>query len=273
LPKDGGAPCNESRDCFDNSGLTWQLQPANAAIPEYQPAQIFDLPFPNVTRYHDPRILNDYTAHTGLPYEYPSQNTILTFEAGLGNGYSGSTQFGGGDTSGFVLEESFNDRLVGHVGSHVAEDVPWVSGVPQNISNNTLVDYHDAPVCEEIDLLDFNALPFSPSYNSGSIQAVDEGNSSMIAATSLQPIGSMTVPSTPNVSGVRIPCAQGCNKTFKRNYERVRHERSAHGINQALHLCPIMGCPKSHGVGYSRADKVKEHLWKQHANLGYTKRT
>jgi hypothetical protein len=69
-----------------------------------------------------------------------------------------------------------------------------------------------------------------------------------------------------------IPCTQlGCPLTFKRLYERSRHEATAHGINQGVHLCPMPGCPKSQGAGYSRVDKVKEHLWKKHANLGYTK--
>jgi len=64
-----------------------------------------------------------------------------------------------------------------------------------------------------------------------------------------------------------------CTRTFKQDSDRVRHESSNHGINRALHLCPVPGCPRSQGGGYSRADKVTEHLWKQHTNLGYTKRT
>lgn len=68
------------------------------------------------------------------------------------------------------------------------------------------------------------------------------------------------------------PCTQpACPATFRRQYERARHEAAVHGINRGLHHCPIVGCTKSHGAGYSRADKVTEHLWKKHANLGYTK--
>ncbi|KAE8448920.1 hypothetical protein EG329_008716 [Mollisiaceae sp. DMI_Dod_QoI] len=62
-----------------------------------------------------------------------------------------------------------------------------------------------------------------------------------------------------------------CTKRFNRNYERVRHEDSVHRNNQGAHLCPIAGCDKSQGNGYSRADKVIEHLWKKHADLGYVK--
>jgi hypothetical protein len=71
----------------------------------------------------------------------------------------------------------------------------------------------------------------------------------------------------------RFPCAQpGCTKSFKRDYERTRHQNSVHTARQGLHLCPVPGCHKSYGAGFSRADKVAEHLWKKHANLGYTKR-
>jgi hypothetical protein len=70
----------------------------------------------------------------------------------------------------------------------------------------------------------------------------------------------------------RFPCAQpGCSKSFKRDYERTRHQNT-HSDRQGLHLCPVPGCPKSYGGGFSRADKVTGHLWQKHADLGYTKR-
>jgi len=62
-----------------------------------------------------------------------------------------------------------------------------------------------------------------------------------------------------------------CAQTFKRDADRSRHELSVHFKSPGLHLCPIAGCPKSYGKGYSRPDKVTEHLWKKHANLGFTK--
>lgn len=69
-----------------------------------------------------------------------------------------------------------------------------------------------------------------------------------------------------------IVCLQpGCLLTFARDSDRTRHETTIHGINRGLHLCPIPGCPRSQGRSYSRPDKVKEHLWKKHADLGYTK--
>lgn len=63
----------------------------------------------------------------------------------------------------------------------------------------------------------------------------------------------------------------GCSVTFKRNSDRVRHEVAIHGINQAFHLCPLHDCVKSRGSGYSRKDKLTEHMWKKHANLGFAK--
>jgi hypothetical protein len=75
-------------------------------------------------------------------------------------------------------------------------------------------------------------------------------------------------------SDIPIPCNQfGCFVTFRRDPDRVRHEAAVHGINQALHLCPVFGCNKSQGRGYTRKDKLTEHMWKKHGNLGYVKRT
>ncbi len=63
-----------------------------------------------------------------------------------------------------------------------------------------------------------------------------------------------------------------CIRSFKRYGDRVRHERSVHRAKDGLFVCPISGCPNSQGAGYSRLDKVREHLWKQHGDLGYAKR-
>lgn len=38
-----------------------------------------------------------------------------------------------------------------------------------------------------------------------------------------------------------------------------------------FHFCPIAGCEKSVGKGWKRSDKVVEHLFKAHADLGYVK--
>lgn len=68
-------------------------------------------------------------------------------------------------------------------------------------------------------------------------------------------------------------CTQpGCQALFKRDTDRIRHEASKHGINGMLHFCQIPGCPKSFGAGYTRKDKLTEHMWRKHADLGFTKR-
>ncbi|PQE30051.1 Zinc C2H2-like protein [Rutstroemia sp. NJR-2017a WRK4] len=71
----------------------------------------------------------------------------------------------------------------------------------------------------------------------------------------------------------RIRCTRpGCTKTFQRDADRIRHEHTKHRNNYGQHRCPIVGCPQNRGKGLSRSDKVTEHLWKMHANLGYTKK-
>jgi hypothetical protein len=73
-----------------------------------------------------------------------------------------------------------------------------------------------------------------------------------------------------NSANGRFLCGQpGCNASFKRLADRARHIRHRH--NRTPYFCPIPGCAKSHGNGFSRPDKVTEHLWRVHANLGFTK--
>jgi len=69
-------------------------------------------------------------------------------------------------------------------------------------------------------------------------------------------------------------CTQlNCFSTFIRDKDRARRESSVHGIGRPLYLCQVPGCIKSIGAGYTRKDKLTEHMWKKHGNLGHVKRT
>jgi hypothetical protein len=71
-----------------------------------------------------------------------------------------------------------------------------------------------------------------------------------------------------------LACGHGnCNQAFRRKSDLARHRKTVHGVNHIKLFCHIPGCPKGrgHGEGYSRDDKLTEHLWKKHGNLGYTK--
>ncbi|KAH6702973.1 hypothetical protein BKA61DRAFT_661338 [Leptodontidium sp. MPI-SDFR-AT-0119] len=100
--------------------------------------------------------------------------------------------------------------------------------------------------------------PFPDQFNLPSSGEVHDGNLPLLAGNSLP-----------------ISCTQfRCFVTFKRDADRIRrHEAAIHGINQALYLCSVLGCGKDQGRGYTRKDKLTEHLWKKHGNLGYVKRT
>jgi len=79
----------------------------------------------------------------------------------------------------------------------------------------------------------------------------------------------------PAMNQNRIPCSiLGCPVFFNRDGDRIRHEASVHGLNQVfqLYLCPIAGCMKSQGAGYTRKDKLTEHMWKKHSDLGFMKK-
>jgi hypothetical protein len=95
--------------------------------------------------------------------------------------------------------------------------------------------------------------------------AAHEGSGSTDERASPQP----TVDS--NRLNAFIVCSK-CEKRFTRKGDLRRHEASTHGLAPAIYNCPIPRCPKSTGPGYSRLDKLREHLWKKHGDLGYTKR-
>ena len=74
------------------------------------------------------------------------------------------------------------------------------------------------------------------------------------------PLGLPPAPQQPTPSR-SFSCAQvGCTKSFKRDSDRTRHQNTVHSARRGLYLCLIPGCPKSHGRGFSRGDKVTEHL-------------
>ncbi|KAE9377461.1 hypothetical protein N431DRAFT_461067 [Stipitochalara longipes BDJ] len=89
------------------------------------------------------------------------------------------------------------------------------------------------------------------------------------------PVAQMSMASVQQHSAAgAIFCTQfPCPVTFKRDADRIRHEAAVHGINRSVYLCHVVGCNKSQGVGYTRKDKLTEHLWRKHANLGFVKRT
>ena len=111
------------------------------------------------------------------------------------------------------------------------------------------------------------AAPFVLDFNVGAFS--DPSGSVVIQQAPLGLPPALQQPPLPQ----SFLCTQlGCTKSFKRDSDRIRHQNTVHRARQGLHLCPVPRCHKSYGAGFSRRDKVTEHLWKKHANLGYTKR-
>lgn len=117
-------------------------------------------------------------------------------------------------------------------------------------------------------------LIWQPALATASPSQQNQGPNQLLPATltGLQSLAPVPALAATNTAGAipRFQCTI-CPRAFKRDFERTRHEASVHGINRRLHLCPEPGCPKSHGNGFSRPDKLTEHLWKKHANMGYSK--
>lgn len=168
------------------------------------------------------------------------------------------------------------------------DDLFWASGDQTGFMNAAAVNVAFNSASSTINLtqgLDVSTLnqhrPLGPGFDVGGsmldplqgfnnfMPIFDQPAQIMPSPFSLTPI--MLQQQTPMGA---IPCMQyGCTVTFKRVTDLVRHEAAVHGINKGVHLCHVAGCNKSQGVGYTRKDKLTEHLWKKHANLGFVKRT
>lgn len=117
----------------------------------------------------------------------------------------------------------------------------------------------------------FPASAYSAFTGNEGLSFPSDGN---YAPPLAQPAQAIQTAAAPAQQQNLVLCTQfPCPMSFKRHADRIRHEATIHGVNQGLHLCHVPGCPKTQGRGYSRADKLTEHMWKKHANLGYVKRT
>lgn len=75
----------------------------------------------------------------------------------------------------------------------------------------------------------------------------------------------------PNNAHSRHRCPQKeCPFAVGRKSEVERHYRNAH-CGRYSYTCDVYGCENNKGRGYSRIDKLREHQWKRHANLGFRK--
>jgi hypothetical protein len=176
------------------------------------------------------------------------------------------------------------------VSQHEASDVPFTNYVQTSVNFPAQQTFSQAPLgnfqsrkmfsCDQDALTSGDGffdpnLGFHPQHSSQNlIQDVEDNDMTpmpMLPISDSVPIIVLAPPSVP--SSCRFDCTYlTCNKTFKRNSDRVRHENSIHFSYPGVHLCPIIGCAKAQGKGFSRSDKVTEHLWKCHGNLGFQKR-
>jgi hypothetical protein len=172
----------------------------------------------------------------------------------------------------------YPDLSAGYYGPSLLDTSSFTPGLSDQTA---LLDPQPATPNFQLDVPPFGAVPVA-----NEAPQAYEGMQSAVPAHNMYPSVSManyTTAAYPNqpYQGIQASPAQGsipcthfpCPKTFKREPDRVRHEESVHGINQLLQLfvCPVLGCPKSVGEGYTRKDKLTEHLWKKHGNLGFVK--
>jgi len=63
-----------------------------------------------------------------------------------------------------------------------------------------------------------------------------------------------------------------CAKSYTSHRDICRHYSEFHGLGKQYY-CPVAGCLRSSVHGFIRPDNLKDHLWKRHGNLGYSKQS
>jgi len=110
-----------------------------------------------------------------------------------------------------------------------------------------------------------------PGLSSNSVCGNHDQLTNATIPTALVPVPTRAPATTPTRSMHLHRCNfPTCTRRFKRPADLARHQYTVH-FNIQGHLCPIADCPKARGKGYSRGDKVTEHLWRKHGDLGYIK--
>jgi hypothetical protein len=136
------------------------------------------------------------------------------------------------------------------------------SHIVQNATQSLDVSFDNWPsLASPVDNWQSLAVPINPSYQSIPIMDTSRG----LAAPPINQANSAVEPVTPG----RHPCNwQGCTVSFSRKADRDRHIITKHRNIRYYH-CRIAGCNKSRGSGvwkgYSRTDKLQEHMRKKHA--------
>ncbi|PMD35382.1 hypothetical protein L207DRAFT_569933 [Hyaloscypha variabilis F] len=111
-------------------------------------------------------------------------------------------------------------------------------------------------------------LPIQQTPGQGYQHSVDLGQGQLPIASPPTLLQQHTIGSQTFVCSFR-----DCDHSFSRKADLARHRKTVHGVNHVKHFCQIPGCPKNQGQfqGYSRGDKLTEHMWKKHGDLGFTK--
>ena len=133
-----------------------------------------------------------------------------------------------------------------------------------SILNDTLPYYLTSGV------IDFPIDPRCP-ISSTPHQSFKKGRNQLKTGTSFShasPTSQTCLPPRARTTSRRHHCPWAdCASNFRRAADRDRHFVTIHG-KPVKHFCPVAGCSRGRGLwrGYSREDKVKEHVKKVHGS-------
>jgi hypothetical protein len=135
------------------------------------------------------------------------------------------------------------------------------------ICSTRVIDFTDNEAADEHAFFawqdPYYAIPGNPFLGPNGIDSNSYGPEVLL------PAFDPTIFDKPYNNGRYLCNVPGCESTFTRLGDRNRHVKSKH--DKTPHFCLISGCEKSFergGKGYTRQDKLQEHMQKKHAATG-----
>ncbi|KAH6680898.1 hypothetical protein B0J14DRAFT_558233 [Halenospora varia] len=212
-----------------------------------------------------------------FPAHVYGDSVTHTFETNLHHGFNITEQTFSPHTYGLPSPIAFN-ALNGIYPSN--EGHGFATDSPVKAQAVTDISY---PGLNQFDFLStFQANNTATAGNQYGLTVLNSGQSQIMAGDNNFQAPTMAVNNvfptvTPSQLGGQRMALPGrfactlCPKTYKLDKDCKRHEKK-HRLAVTPILCQIPGCAKGQGIGYTRKDKLTEHMWKAHRDVGFTKR-
>lgn len=219
--------------------------------------------------------LSDSTKYFGDIFSYTIDNTCDVRTPRIENNFGNAGNWMINGSSGSLYPGDGNIE-VGRTGSSCYNDIPidlnhrhsiLTRLCPSSFSNNNNINmdpFINTPTHSEITQIPSQTPNNLNHFNTNTSQQ-DWAN---LPSTARRSISYETLSPNYHQRQSRHRCPRlMCPFTFGRKGDLERHFRTVH-CGRFSYSCGVGGCENNKGRGYSRRDKLKEHQWRRHGEVG-----